>query len=155
MSSAEINSSGGRAIRIQPDFFGFRVELSARRRTVVELVPWSLRVLGAGVEAPHVALADPEGLYSEIMERLGRGSRQTAKRAFASLSKTSLTEGIERHRLRLLAHLPSEVYRSQERVGREMFPDRNLCGILMMAAAPLLPICYLEISAEADRDTTC
>ena len=75
MSSGEINSSGAHAIRIQPDFFGFRVELSARRRVVVELAPWSFRVLGAGAEVAQLMLADPEGLYSKIMERLGSGSR--------------------------------------------------------------------------------
>jgi hypothetical protein len=119
VSLSKTNSSSARVIRIQPDFFGFGVQLFARRRVVVELLPWSFRVLSAGLIPVHVGLADGLGLRSEIIGRLGVPIWRTDASTLAPQVETSLTKGIERHRLRLVGRVPSEVHRAQQRIQQQ------------------------------------
>ena len=47
MLSSRATSSSVRHVRIEPDLFGFRIELG-QRKAILELVPWFLRVRSAG-----------------------------------------------------------------------------------------------------------
>ena len=125
MSLSDSRPSPARVIRMQPELFGFQVELNSRRRAFVEVVPWSLRVLGASAEAAHFDLADGTGLCCDILSRLSPENRRTTKRAWARTEEISLAKGIERHRLRLVARIPSVVYRVQERVHGEFSLERS------------------------------
>jgi hypothetical protein len=118
MSSSGLDSTAARRIRIAPDFFGFRVEVG-RHRVFVELAPWSLRVHGGLAEAAELDLADWRGLYLDILTRVTHGNRLTAQWPPRTMAELSLGRGVERHRLRLIARVPSDVYRVQERVRRE------------------------------------
>jgi hypothetical protein len=119
MSSREVDSLTAGRVRIQPDLFGFRVEVAGRPRAVVELATWFLRVHGAGVEAARLDLADSSGLCSAVLSRLNPGGRRITR---GSMAEMSLAGGIERHRLRLIARVPSQVYRVHERIHRETLP---------------------------------